>query len=76
MSREIRVTMHWGRRSTAALLSVLLAACGTPEPETQARPAMWLVADDDTKIYLLGSMHALPASTDWNHGKVGAVITA
>lgn len=37
---------------------------------------MWLVADEDTKIYLLGSMHALPSGTDWDDGKVGAAIGA
>lgn len=37
---------------------------------------MWLVADADTRIYLLGSMHALPSGTDWDHGKVGDAIAA
>lgn len=35
---------------------------------------MWLVADDDTRIYLLGTMHALPRGTDWHGGKVAAAI--
>lgn len=37
---------------------------------------MWLVADDDTKIYLLGTMHALPRGTDWDDGKVDAAVRA
>jgi uncharacterized protein YbaP (TraB family) len=48
--------------------------CGTAEPERQARPAMWLVADDDTRIYLLGTMHALPRGTDWDDGEVANAI--
>lgn len=35
---------------------------------------MWLVQDDDTRIYLLGTMHALPRGTDWNVGKIAAAV--
>ncbi|MGB3848153.1 MAG: TraB/GumN family protein, partial [Sphingopyxis sp.] len=41
---------------------------------TEARPAMWLVEDDDTRIYLLGTMHALPAGTEWDRGQVARAI--
>lgn len=37
---------------------------------------MWLVADDDTQIYMLGAMHALPRGTDWNSGKVADAARA
>lgn len=37
---------------------------------------MWLVEDSDTHIYILGTMHALPAGTDWDHGKVARAIDA
>jgi len=62
---------HWGRRFAAALLPLLLAGCGTPEPAQKAKPAMWLVEDADTRIYLLGTMHALPRGTDWDDGPTG-----
>ena len=65
---------HRGRRFAAALLPLLLAGCGTPETGPQARPAMWLVEDDDTRIYILGTMHALPRGTDWDDGKVADAI--
>lgn len=71
-----RPARPWGRRIAAALLPCLLAACGTAEPGPQAQPAMWLVADADTRIYLLGTMHALPPGTDWNGGKVAGAIEA
>lgn len=67
---------HWGRRLAAALLPLLLVACKPAEAPVDARPAMWLVEDADTHIYLLGTMHALPAATDWKHGKVGDAIAA
>ncbi len=63
---------HGGRRFAAALLPLLLAACGA-KAEVEARPAMWLVEDADTHIYMLGTMHALPAGTDWNRGKIAEV---
>lgn len=59
----------------AALSPLLLAACQT-QPATEARPAMWLVEDPDTRIYMLGSMHALPAGTYWSGGKVAGAIAA
>lgn len=37
---------------------------------------MWLVADADTKIYILGTMHALPRGTDWDEGRVASAIEA
>ncbi|NIJ36020.1 hypothetical protein FHR22_000669 [Sphingopyxis panaciterrae] len=64
------------RGLAAALLPFLLAGCAAPEPRAQARPAMWLVEDSDTHIYILGTMHALPAGTDWAHGKVARAIDA
>ncbi|WP_447755169.1 TraB/GumN family protein [Sphingopyxis fribergensis] len=57
-------------------MPLLLAACGTTAPGPEARPAMWLVEDDDTRIYMLGTMHALPRGTDWDAGKVAGAIDA
>lgn len=37
---------------------------------------MWLVEDDDTRIYMLGTMHALPRGTNWDAGKVADAISA
>lgn len=57
----------------AALLPLLLVACQA-QPSTEARPAMWLVEDHDTRIFLLGTMHALPDGTAWDGNKVAAAI--
>lgn len=35
-----------------------------------ARPALWKVADEDTTIYLFGTIHALPADVEWFGGAV------
>jgi len=49
----------------AALGAALLALAGCGKPAVEARPAMWRVSDGDTTIYLLGSIHLLPASINW-----------
>jgi uncharacterized protein YbaP (TraB family) len=65
-----------GRRTAAALFACLLAACSPPKVTFEAHPAMWLAEDGDTRIYMLGTMHALPGSTDWDRGKVAEAIAA
>lgn len=37
---------------------------------------MWLAEDEDTRIYLLGTMHALPHYIDWDGGKVAEAVAA
>jgi hypothetical protein len=36
-----------------------------PVPMPQAHPALWKLADADTTIWLFGSIHILPAGTNW-----------
>ena len=36
----------------------------------KATPAMWVVKDSDTTIYLFGTFHLMAPGIDWNHGKV------
>lgn len=56
--------MRRGRR-LVALGAVLLALAGCGGPRVQARPPLWKVSDGDTTIWLLGSIHTLPANVDW-----------
>lgn len=55
-----------GRRAgpIVAALALLLAACHRAPP-IEARPAMWRVSDGDTTIWLLGTIHVLPANVHW-----------
>lgn len=48
----------------AALALLLPAGCSGPAP-IEARPAMWRVSDGDTTIWLLGTIHVLPANVRW-----------
>ena len=36
----------------------------------QARPALWKVSDEDTTIYLFGTVHMLPKGLEWYSGNV------
>lgn len=57
----------------ASLLLALPAASPAREPVTK-RPALWVVSDPDTTVYLFGTIHLLPKGVDWQSGKVGDAL--
>ena len=50
-------------RHLRLLAPLLLLAAAPAQP--QAHPALWKLADADTTIYLFGTIHILPAGTNW-----------
>ena len=56
-------------------LALMTAACSRPRPVIEARPALWRVADADTTIWLLGSIHALPPGVHWQTPAVERAIS-
>ncbi|MCB2075320.1 MAG: TraB/GumN family protein [Novosphingobium sp.] len=46
------------------------AAAKAVPAQKPVRPALWKIADEDTTIYLFGTIHALPSRIDWLQGKV------
>ncbi|TYC90787.1 TraB/GumN family protein [Novosphingobium sp. BW1] len=40
------------------------------------RPALWKVADEDTTIWLFGTIHVLPEAVNWNSGAVAHALAA
>ncbi len=57
-------------RLSCLLLVLLLAGCQSATLKTaghdiNAYPAMWLAEDEDSKVYLLGSIHVLPEGVRW-----------
>ena len=52
-----------------ARLSLLLSLVGAP---LAAAPQAWVVRDGDTEITLFGTIHALPAGTNWSSPAVAA----
>jgi uncharacterized protein YbaP (TraB family) len=63
--------LNRGLRIAGLCAALLLGACAAaPAPVTVAEPpapgpALWKVADDDTTIYLFGTIHVLPKDLDW-----------
>lgn len=57
----------WKRAALAALLLPLAACAGAAEPKrAEARhPALWKLADSDTRIWLFGTIHLLPEGQSW-----------
>lgn len=41
-----------------------------------ARPALWKVADEDTTIWLFGTIHILPENVDWYAGPIASAFDA
>lgn len=39
-------------------------------------PALWKVSDEDTTIYLFGTVHALPKDVDWYKGNVAEALAS
>lgn len=56
-----------------------LAACSpagqsSPPALTQTGPALWLVQDDDSRIWMLGTVHVLPKDVRWRSVAIEAAL--
>lgn len=81
--RERRVQSR-GRpkRRLAALIALFLAAPSFATPAmpiagpraVERQPALWVISDSDTTIYLFGTFHALDASADWFAPRIRAAF--
>lgn len=50
------------------------AVVSAPAPVEHHGPALWKVADEDTTIYLFGTVHALPTDVDWYTGPIASAL--
>ena len=50
------------------------AAAPAPAARPAPRPALWLLSDGDTRIYLLGTTHVLPPNFQWRSEAVNRAI--
>lgn len=71
--------------ATGALALALGAGCAgaeetpqaaTAQPEPVPGPALWQVGDEDTRIYLFGTVHALPPGTEWYDQRIERAFTS
>ena len=58
----------WTFAAAIAAFSPPLAEAPAPLPD--AKPALWVVSDADTKIYLFGTFHALDGRSAWFNDEV------
>jgi len=61
------------------LLAIAALLLGVPAPvaaarERAPRPALWLVADDDTRIWLFGTFHLLPPGKAWTSRRIDRAV--
>ncbi len=63
-----------GLQSPASLANTPAVSATTTAPS--AGPALWKVADEDTTIYLFGTVHALPKDVDWYKGPIAAALAS
>jgi uncharacterized protein YbaP (TraB family) len=66
---RLRTALRQIRHLAAFLFATLLFAA----PAT-AKVALWQIDDGDTKIWLLGTIHALPAKVDWHSPAIDNAI--
>lgn len=59
-----------------ALLVVRPATPALAEPDTAVHPAIWVVRDQDTTLYLFGGSHALKPGVRWLDGPVKTAFAA
>lgn len=55
------------------------AASASPATEAAVAsegPALWKVADEDTTIYLFGTIHALPKEIEWYDAEIAEALTS
>lgn len=63
-------------RTLLLALLLVLGGCKAQPPTTQAHPALWVVRDADTTIYLFGTVHMLRPELDWFDGRVARAFDA
>lgn len=67
---------------TAMGLGLMTAIVGTPEfaiaqeAAPQQGPALWVVSDEDSTVYLFGTIHLLKPETEWRTPAVDAALAA
>lgn len=62
----------FGAFATAILVAAMPAGAADSDPQ----PAMWVVRDADSTIYLLGTFHAVKPGTNWRTEKIDAALAA
>lgn len=65
---------HLDRTTARSDAPIVPEPAAAPRPQPEPRPALWLLQDEDTKIYLLGTIHMLPPGFRWRSAAIDGVI--
>ncbi|HEX9964016.1 MAG TPA: TraB/GumN family protein [Allosphingosinicella sp.] len=65
----------WLRLALAGMLPLTGCAAEAAPAAKAARPAMWKVADEDTTLYLFGTIHLLPKGQAWRTPAMEAALS-
>jgi uncharacterized protein YbaP (TraB family) len=68
--------MKWFASAAAALLAVLLPSIADARSRPDIDPAVWVVRDADTTIYMFGTFHLLDGKSDWFNDEVRTAFDA
>lgn len=76
--------LKWFARATGALALTLSGGCSYAAmeepaaiaPAAEPGPALWKLTDEDTTIYLFGTVHALPGDIDWYDARIASAFSA
>ena len=70
-------------RAAGTIALMFTGGCAAADADPQvaaapapAGPALWKLADEDTTIYLFGTVHALPSDVNWYDGRISAAFEA
>ncbi len=58
------------------LLAPASAQAPSSPPRTDADPALWVVKDEDTTVYMFGTVHVLDGKSDWFNDEVRTAFDA
>jgi len=59
----------------AAISAAAVATANPQPPRVDADPAIWVLRDHDTTVYLFGTFHALDGGSDWFNDEVRTAFT-
>jgi uncharacterized protein YbaP (TraB family) len=77
MQKLFRAFAHAACLAGAMLVSACAEPLPAPGPATDASgPALWRLADEDTTIWLFGTVHILPPDLDWRSARVDAAFAS